>query len=328
MVLLATVGAMPSAAQAEPENLKVARYFFDSGTKRDYAEALRLVDELLARHQLADETDLREAYRIQGLSHFYLGHVEEARTSFVSLLSVDPDFTLDPLYVPPLTIVEFDRVKRDNEALLKPIRDQRRAIAEQRKIEELARRKLIEEEERRRREQVSGPVVMQRVEHHPLLTNFLPFGAAQLDQDRNAVAAMLAIGQGLGLATSVLAYTQMRGFVGTDSKVALADLNRASNWQVANRTAFTISIAFYLGGVIDAFLHYQPQTVSYTAVPREQIAPPRPAAPSPSIAPAPAAPAPAAPLLPSPSVPVEKPRGGLYLTPLPGGAAAGVSFSF
>ncbi|MBI1866025.1 MAG: radical SAM protein, partial [Nitrospirae bacterium] len=38
----------------------------------------------------------------------------------------------------------------------------------ERKLEEEARKKLLEEDERRRKEQIAGPVVMQRVEHHPL----------------------------------------------------------------------------------------------------------------------------------------------------------------
>jgi len=286
---------VPALAFADDDPLRMARSNFEYGK---YEEAISLIDDLNARKQLADGPDLLEAWRIHGLSHFYLGHRDEARSSFVRLLSIEPDHELDPLLVPPSAVVEFERVKTENAALLDPIRERRKAIERQRQLEEADRKRLLEEE-RKRRERESSTVLLQRGERHSFLTTFLPFGMPQLEQGRGEVGILFAATEGVCIAGSVLAYSQVQGYIGSDRKVPPENLSAARNWQIANWIFFGASVALYVGGVIDAVLHYEEETVTTLAVPRDSVTPtaPRPGDPPPL---------------------------GLFLTPTEGGAAAGV----
>src|SRR6266702_7942034 len=78
---------------------------------------------------------------------------ERSRCSaFVSLLSLDPDFALDPFLVEPKVVEFFDQVKREHEPALRPLRERRRAIDEQRRLANEAQQRLLSEEQAR-----SGP---------------------------------------------------------------------------------------------------------------------------------------------------------------------------
>jgi tetratricopeptide (TPR) repeat protein len=246
---------LPAAALAEPEQLRQARNNFEFGK---YEEAIRLIDELNEKKLLADGPELVEAYRIHGLSHFYLGHRGEARRSFVKLLSTDPDVVLDSLLVPPLVIEEFEAVKRENEATLGELRRRRQASAEQQRLAEEARRKLIEEADDRRRD-AGRPANerVERVEKHNLFATLLPFGVAQFEQGRNTPGALFATAQGLTLFASILSYTQVQDRIEANGRVQANNLTLAQRWRVANWIAFGAAVATYLGGVTDAVVHFQ-----------------------------------------------------------------------
>jgi tetratricopeptide (TPR) repeat protein len=302
LALAALLLAIPAAAPAEPEQLKNANEAFDHGK---YEEAIRLIDEANDKKLLASEADLVDAWRIHGLAHFYLSHRDEARASFTRLLFIDPDYTLDPLLVPPGAIAELDDVRKEKEPKLASIRETRRAIAELKRKQEDERRKLLEDEERRRREKDAPPALLQRVERHSILTNFLPFGAAQIEQGRSQVGAMIAIGQALALTGTVVTYSQTQGYLGTDGKVDPNKVGAATKWRTANWITFGLSAAIYLGGVLDAVLHFQDETVSY--IPINGAPPAKAPAPRPADA---------------------RPTTNLFLSPTPGGLAAGVSGRF
>ncbi|HCF57661.1 MAG TPA: hypothetical protein DFS52_06665, partial [Myxococcales bacterium] len=176
------------------------------------------------------------------------------------------------------------------------------AIAEQRRLEEEARRRLLEEEERKRKERASGPIVLQRVERHSFLTNFLPFGAAQLEQGRGQVGALFAITQGLGLAGTVLTYSQVKSYIGQDGKVASDRLQAARGWRTANWIVFGATAALYLGSMVDAVLNYESETIDLVTMPREPNPPP--------------------------AARRAEPSAQLFVAPVEGGAAAGLAGQF
>jgi hypothetical protein len=318
--ILAVISFLASGARAEPEKLRVAKYHFEYGK---YADSLKLVEDLLRNKLIADGPDLVEAYRIQGLSHFYLGHRADARTSFVNLLSVEPDFVLDPLLVPPLAIVEFDAVKKENDPLLASIRDRRRAIAEQKRLEEEARRKLIEDEERRRKEKGGNPELMRVVERRSRLTSFLPLGGGQLEQGRTGAGLLFAAGETLAVAGSILAFAQVKSRIGSDGRVASEDLVPARNWKLANQLTVALAGALYLGGVLDAVLRHEPELVSFESIPRENLVPVPKALPPGSSPPGHRSPRPPTPVPAGQTRPTT-----LLFVPLPDGAAAGLSLAF
>ncbi len=296
-VLLLSAG--PAAAQprgsAEAQLVR-ARDRFDYG---DYADAVRIVRRLLDEGRLTSEQQLVEAHRLLGVSLFYAGDEEEARAAFVRLLSIEPDFRLDPFFHPPKLVEFFDAVRADNEALLAPLRDQRRLLEEQRRLEEEARRRLLEEEERRRlarrrRQEPAGEadmIVERVISNHTYVVNWLPFGSGQFQNQQPTKGAALATAQIITGAASVLGFAVVAsasrcievdlpaGSAGEDDreKIVQCGIPPDSENLVRNmdRMKWVTGVMFWslVGyGIIDAHLHYQP----YKVVSERRIEAPRP----------------------------------------------------
>ena len=207
VALGAALWLLPAAAglPAPPADLKRAKDRYEFGA---YADAAGAVRELLARRKDLPEDEVVEAYRILGLSEYQLGDRSAARAAFVNLLSVDPDYALDPFLVPPPIVEFFDRVKRDAEPELAPLRERRRQLREQERLAEEARRKLLAEEAAR-----SGPpskVVL--VQERVYLFNWLPFGAGQFQNGENGKGTAIAVSQvllGAVNLTAIVAHSEI-----------------------------------------------------------------------------------------------------------------------
>jgi len=270
--------AFASAAHAESDLLKNARNTFEYG---NYDESLRIAETLLASHQLSAERDLVEAYRIAGLSDFYLNRPEAARRHFVALLSVDPDYGMDPFLVPPPAVAFFDGVKRDNESLLTPIRERRKALAEQERLADEARRKLIEENLMRQLEP-ERPVLVQTVEVHTFATNFVPFGAGQFQENRPVMGSIFAGTQVIGLATAIGSFAKIESLRDEHGYYAQADIGTVNNLVTAKWMGVGLLSASVILGIADSLWHYEPTSTRIEALPQP------PHRPAPKTNPAPA----------------------------------------
>jgi hypothetical protein len=289
------LGALP--ARAEPQQLVIARYQLEHN---NYPEALALLGELKELKLLSAQHDKVEAARIGGLAHFYLGHSPEARAAFFDLLLLEPDYVLDQ--VPPLAQKEFDSVRREKEPQIAEERQRKAYLA---KVDEDARNRLMAEDQRLRKESAGpGQVVLQRVEKHSFLINFLPFGAAQLEQGRTGAGALFAIGEGVAVVGSALSYSQVKNRISSDGKTDQDKVSGAQAWRAVNFISFGAVLAVYIGGVVDAVSRFKEETVTTATLPRESVPKALPAA--------------------------DKPGAGttLFLAPLPGGGGLGFSGSF
>jgi hypothetical protein len=190
-LLLALALAAPQA------DLRRARDRFEFGA---FADAAGSVRGWLAEHPDASGPDAIEAWRILAISEFHLGDLNQARSAFVSLLSIEPDTVLDPFLVPPPVVEFFDRVKKEHEPQLRPLRERKRALEEQARLAEEARRKLILEEQAR----TGPPTKVIKVQERIYLFNWMPFGAGQFQNGHKAKGTAIALGE-LTLATVNLA---------------------------------------------------------------------------------------------------------------------------
>jgi hypothetical protein len=186
-VIALAVAVALAAAPTSPE-LKRARDRFEFGS---FAEAAAIVRGWLAEHPDASGEDAIEAYRILGIAELKLGDEPQARSAFVSLLSLDPDHVLDPFLVEPKVVEFFDRVKREHEPALAPLRERRRALEEQRRLAEDAKRRLLSDEQAR----TGPPTRVVRVEEHVYLLNWIPFGAGQFQNGDRAKGTAIAAAQ-------------------------------------------------------------------------------------------------------------------------------------
>jgi hypothetical protein len=173
---------------APPGDLKRARDRFEFGAWADAAGTIR---NWLAKNPDAQGPDAVEALRMLGISEFHLGDLNQARSSFVALLSIEPDYALDPFLVPPPVVEFFDRVKREHEPQLEPLRERKRAAEEQARLAEEARRKLILEEQAR----TGPPTKVIRVQERIYLFNWMPFGAGQFQNGHKAKGTLIAASQ-------------------------------------------------------------------------------------------------------------------------------------
>lgn len=177
--------ALSLTANAE---LKRAKDRFEFGAYADAAGTLR---QLLAGDPDLTDGEFVDAYRVLGISEYHLGDLAQARSAFVNLLSHDPDFSLDPFLVPPAIVEFFDRVKKEHEEALVPLRERKRALEAEQRLADEAKRKLFAEELARN----GPPARVVRVERHHYFFNWLPLGAGQFQNGEKGKGTAIAAGQ-------------------------------------------------------------------------------------------------------------------------------------
>lgn len=293
-VVLALALSASAFAQVSPEReVELAKALFDAGK---YQECIARVRDVMAVANFTDPQRL-ELHRVSGLSWFNLGDLRAAKESFLLLLRLNPDFVLDPFVAPPPAIRLFDQVRKDNADELSLVRQLLQVRAEQARKDEEERRKQLQQSERR----------ILTIDRRPMWMNLLPFGAGQFLQERNEWGAIFAISEGLFAITSVIAYLAIEGLKVTITETLTDRLTESGvftrqlrgippsaegqrdAWRIVK---WTTGGAFYLAfaiGVIDAIAHHTGDRVREVA---------EPAAPK------------------------------LTITPIPGGAAAGLHVTF
>jgi tetratricopeptide (TPR) repeat protein len=190
---------------AAPPQLKRAKDRFEFGAYADAAAALR---QLLAGTPDLTESEAVDAYRMLGIAEYQLGDRLAARGAFVNLLSVEPDYALDPFLVPPPIVEFFDAVKKEHEPALAPLRERRRELREQQRLAEEAKRRLLAEEHAR----TGPPSKIVRIEQRVYLFNWLPLGAGQFQNGERAKGTAIAAGQlvlGMVNVASIVVHNQL-----------------------------------------------------------------------------------------------------------------------
>ncbi len=182
------IALMLALVLSAPPELKRAKDRFEFGA---YAEAAGALRQLLAGSPDLSDAEAVDAYRMLGIAEYQLGDKIAARTAFVNLLSVEPDYALDAFLVPPAIVEFFDRVKKEHEPALAPLRQRRRELREQQRLAEDARRKLLAEEQSR----TGPPGKVVRVEQRVYLFNWMPLGAGQFQNGDRAKGTAIAAGQ-------------------------------------------------------------------------------------------------------------------------------------
>jgi tetratricopeptide (TPR) repeat protein len=173
---------------AAPPDLKRAKDRFEFG---QYADAAGTLRRFLATNPELTDDEAVDAYRMLGIAEFQLGDQPQARAAFVNLLSHDPDYALDPFLVPPAIVEFFDRVKREHEPALAPLRERRRVLREQQRLADEAKRRLLAEEQSR----TGPPTKVVRVQERLYLFNWMPLGAGQFQNGDRAKGTAIAAGQ-------------------------------------------------------------------------------------------------------------------------------------
>ena len=248
---------------ASPE-LKRAKDRFEFGAYADAAGTLR---QLLGGDPDLSEAEFVDAYRMLGIAEYQLGDLPQARAAFVNLLSYDPDYGLDPFLVPPAIVEFFDRVRKEHEPALEPLRERRRALRAQQRLADDAKRRLLTEESAR----TGPPTRVVRVEEHHAFFNWLPLGAGQFQNGEKAKGTAIAAGEvALGAVNiaAILVHNQIaedrsRSCVSGQSGCSHppysdADRRLLRNVDIVKYVAAGMFWALYGYGVWDAHHNYVP----------------------------------------------------------------------
>ncbi len=275
VLLLAAAAPAPPAAPAETapaqspgETLRQAKNSFDYGS---YEQAAKLAQQLVDAHALERPQDQIEAYRLLGLSRYFQHQEAPARDAFLNLLSLDPDYQLDPFYVPPQAIAFFEGVRTENQALLQPIRERRREAQHALELEEEARKKLLTQA-KAPPDDAKVKVVNVRVERHSPALALLPFGAGQFQNGNPKLAWGLLVPEVVLGAASVFGYSWYLLHRLPDGNFNAQDYDTA----IAMRAVQIGSGAAFLGlwafGAAEALWHFN----STVTVREEDAAPQKP----------------------------------------------------
>ncbi len=259
------IALLLALALVAPPEMKRAKDRFEFGAYADAAGALR---QMLARSPSLTDAEAIEAYRMLAIAEYQLGDRAAARDAFVNLLSVEPDYALDPFLVPPPIVEFFDRVKKEHEPALAPLRARRRELREQQRLAEEAKRRLLAEEQVR-----SGPPSkIVRVEDRIYLFNWMPLGAGQFQNGDRAKGTAIAAGQivlGLVNISAILFHNQIaqdgsRTCVSGEPNCARppykdSDRNLLSQVDMVKYATAGLFWALYAYGVWDAHRNYVPR---------------------------------------------------------------------
>jgi hypothetical protein len=264
------------AAPTQPADLRRARDRFEFGA---WADAAAIVRQFLAAHPHPPESDAVLAFRILGIAEWHLGDRVQARSAFVSLLSEDPDYKLDPFLVPPVIVEFFEEVKRDHEPTLGPLREQKRTLREQERLAEETRRRLLAEERAR-----SGPPAkVVRVQERQYVINWFPFGAGQFQNGERAKGTAVAAGELALGAVNIGAILVHNQIVDNSARCTPSQPNcsRPPYTDATRRLLRNVDLVKYLSaglfwalyawGVVDAHRHFVPR-VETEISPREGAA--------------------------------------------------------
>lgn len=251
------LASLPAVADTSADLLKRGRDAFEYGDFKRTSDVLAGVPE---SGELT-EAERIEAWRLLGLSHFFLNRIPEADNAFFGLLKQNPDYQLDPFFVPPNAVAFFDDVRKRNEPYLAPIRDRRRARIEALEQEE----RLRVEADRRRREELSKPtapmIVERRFQESSRLVALMPLGLGQFQNGRPGLGATVMSTQLVAAATSVGAYWLVEALRGPGGKFAAASYDRAQAADAVKWWSAGLFYALWLAGVIEANVNFVPSRV-------------------------------------------------------------------
>lgn len=243
VALIAAIVAIATVARAAPnDELDQARAAYRSA---QYSRALPLFNALLypPPPKLAGKDELAEAYLALGVCRYETGDPAGAKREFEQALSINSEIRIDKLIVTDQSAIDaFDATRVG-------LQDRIRAEMEaKRKAEDRARLLAI-------RQSMVG------VESHPLYLTFFPFGVGQFQNEDRAKGVFFAATEAATLITSASIWGYLVNTYGIRStRVPLEDAQRVRSLQQLEIGTGFAFLGLYVLGVVDAYVHYKPQT--------------------------------------------------------------------
>jgi hypothetical protein len=263
--LLLLCGAARPAHGSPEQDLFDAFRAYD---RSDFPTVIRILTPLLSpRIQLSTQNQVLQANKLLGISYLFEKDKRKAEKYFITILSLRPDFTLDPLVDPPAAADFLEEVKRRNMQKLRVIQEREREEAKQKALtrqrEEEARQKALLALRPQR-------VILRTVSNRPFWINFAPLGAGQFQNGHRRkgyllLSAQLVLG-GISLGTAL----SLR-FGYPDGQVPLPEYDRARALAITQVTSGALCLGTVVYGIVDALVHYSPQTITEQRIEQQKF---------------------------------------------------------
>jgi tetratricopeptide (TPR) repeat protein len=242
---VALLFAERTAAANPSEDLARARAEYENGAYQRTIDILR--PHLYPRPLIGDETELKEAHRLLGISYFFLERKDLAADEFLALLLLDPKLSLDPVLEQADVYAFFETVKTEN----------RKAL------EELSR--IKEQEAQKKRQAAREITIVREIRYESRAINWAPFGIPQRRNGQPTKATILMGTQALFGGVSLVAWTTQLARYGFSPTLArnAPERDTIRQLQIVQVGTGALALVAYAYGVIDAYANQKPRVVEH-----------------------------------------------------------------
>lgn len=221
----------------------------------DYAPTAKLIEGLLyPKITLKTPDQLILAYKLLGICHLFIKEKTKAEKDFLTLLSLRPDFRLDPLVDPDAAVEFFDEVKQRNAVKLRQIEARQKQEMERRRQADLK----AQRESASKRQAAPREILEIRTEQRPYWINFVPFGAGQFQNEQPIKGTVLMSVELAAAAVSIGASLYLR-LAYPNGLVPSSQINQARAIEITQLASGGLFWGAAVYGVLDALWYWQPQ---------------------------------------------------------------------
>jgi hypothetical protein len=264
---LLTVGGARPIFGDEYDDFAIAKNAFDAG---EYQEAVKRFDVLLKRG-LQNPSLVIESHKLIGISYLFIGNQELAESHFTKLLTLAPNFTLDPLLY-PIEVIDFlTKIKQENQKRLE-------ALAKAKALEEAARKAEEAARQKAETEKLKRNIYIEREVHKgSLLMAALPFGAGQF-QNGEKIKGYLFLSGELILTAASITFFFLHAGLRDDAEAPVETPAQRENlelrekvYRIGNHVSLGALGAVTAAGIIDALLRFKKETASWKRVKEKDV---------------------------------------------------------
>jgi tetratricopeptide (TPR) repeat protein len=260
--------AIPAVLAADEfDDFTKARNAYEGG---EYQAAVERFTALLAAEP-RNPVIVNESLKLLGVSYLFVGDPAAAEAALLKLLTLSPDFELDPMLFPIEVIDFFTDVKARNDERLA-------ALARARATEEEARRKAEEKHRLAEIEKLKRNVYLERsTEKRSWLVALLPLGAGQFQNGEPVKGALFLGGEvllGAAAATTFGLHESLRDraaepFESAEDRESYERLEQGL--RIANQVSLGALAAVAVAGIIDSAVRFERERVTWQPVEEREV---------------------------------------------------------
>ena len=222
--------------------------------------------EAILSSEISNQALLQDTHKLLAVSYLFVGDREKAEAHFTALLTLQPDFNIDPLAY-PIDVIDFFTDVKNRYA------EQLRALRTEKLAEKAARKKAEEEKRRRTLEKLRHNVYISRdrKEHSKLLA-LMPFGLGQFQNNHKIKGAIFMSAEILLTAAATTTFILHEGlrprgkkpFKSTDERHKYERLE--IGYRVANQASLISLGTIAILGIIDSLYYFKSESITWEKI--------------------------------------------------------------